>query len=187
MQNVIIHCHSLAHSHNTYSKTLLTRKHLRPKHLVFKARECHMLWIVWHLHIGKFKLTRYYLSVSNNHQCRDLRCKDEIIITLLTCICCLFPAVILDIVQEASFLIDSLGDARRCSRQGSAEQLRITWVCTSSPVTMLPTALRAADTTLCWLCLQNNIHITWKSIILPAFKWSIQYIFWEYFLCTWAW
>jgi len=26
-----------------------------------------------------------------------------------------------------------------------------------------------------------------KSIILPTFKWSTQYIFWEYFLCTWAW
>lgn len=43
-----------------------------------------------------------------------------------TWICALFPAVMLDTVQQASFLMDSLGLLRRCSRHGSAEQFKIT-------------------------------------------------------------
>lgn len=43
-----------------------------------------------------------------------------------TCICALFPAVMLEIVQHASFLIDSLGLLRSWSRDCSAEQFRIT-------------------------------------------------------------
>ena len=79
-----------------------------------------------------------------------------------TWICALLPAVILEIVQHASFRMDSFWLLRRCKRQGSAEQLSITWVCTSSPVTILPTALRAADTTVCWACLKlsNNEKLT---------------------------
>ena len=65
-----------------------------------------------------------------------------------TCICCLFPAVMFDIVQQASFLMDSLGADSKCRRQGRAPQLMMTWVWMSSPVTMLPTARSAADTTL---------------------------------------
>ena len=71
-----------------------------------------------------------------------------------TCICSLLPAVILEIAQHASFLMDSLALPSRCSRHGRAELLIITCVCTSSPVTMLPTARNAADTTLCWVCLK---------------------------------
>lgn len=43
-----------------------------------------------------------------------------------TCICARFPAVILEIVQQASFLMDSLGLLRRCNRDCNAEQFRIT-------------------------------------------------------------
>lgn len=92
-----------------------------------------------------------------------------------TWICALFPAVMLDMVQHASFLMDSLGLLNKCRRQGRAEQFRITfgrkegvrspdpgtatafpagnsspltWVWMSSPVTMLPTARRAGEATL---------------------------------------
>lgn len=44
-----------------------------------------------------------------------------------TWICALFPAVMLDTVQQASFLMDSLGLLSRCNRHGNAEQFRITW------------------------------------------------------------
>lgn len=44
-----------------------------------------------------------------------------------TCICALFPAVMLEMVQHASFFIDSFGLLRRCSRQGRAEQFNTTW------------------------------------------------------------
>lgn len=90
-----------------------------------------------------------------------------------------FPAVMLDTVQHASFLMDSLGLLRRWSKHGSAAQFKITWddkhpsrsqmapftfytvhgkwvntwsastwVWMSSPVTMLPTARKAGETTL---------------------------------------
>lgn len=44
-----------------------------------------------------------------------------------TWICALFPAVMLDMVQHASFLMDSLGLLNKCRRQGRAEQFRITF------------------------------------------------------------
>lgn len=43
-----------------------------------------------------------------------------------TCIWALLPAVIFEIVQQASFRIDSLGLLSKWRRQGSAEQLRMT-------------------------------------------------------------
>lgn len=67
--------------------------------------------------------------------------------TTCTCICARFPAVMLEMVQQASFLMDSLVLESRWRRQGRAEQFNTTCVWMSSPVTMLPTALRAADTT----------------------------------------
>lgn len=75
-------------------------------------------------------------------ECHNMDCFFEI-----TCICCRLPAVIFDIVQQASFLTASLVELSRCSRQGNAEQFKITCVWISSPVTMLPTARSAADTT----------------------------------------
>lgn len=44
-----------------------------------------------------------------------------------TCICARFPAVMLEIVQQASFLIDSLGLLRSWRRDCSAEQFKITY------------------------------------------------------------
>jgi len=44
-----------------------------------------------------------------------------------TCICALFPAVILEIVQHASFRMLSLELLSKCKRLGSALQFRITY------------------------------------------------------------
>ena len=44
-----------------------------------------------------------------------------------TCICALFPAVILEIVQHASFRMLSLELLSKCNRLGSALQFRITY------------------------------------------------------------
>lgn len=44
-----------------------------------------------------------------------------------TWICALFPAVMLDMVQHASFLMDSLGLLNKWRRQGRAEQFKITF------------------------------------------------------------
>lgn len=52
-------------------------------------------------------------------------------------------------VQHASFLILSRDCPSNSNKEGKAEQFKTTCVCTSSPVTMLPTALRAALVTLC--------------------------------------
>jgi len=60
-----------------------------------------------------------------------------------------FPAVMLDIVQHASFRIASFKLERRLNNAGRAPQLIITWVCTSFPVTMLPTDRRAGVWTYC--------------------------------------
>ena len=74
----------------------------------------------------------------------------------VTCICVRLPAVMFEMVQHASLRIDSFVLLSWCMRHGSAEQLRITCVWMSSPVTMLPTARSAADTTLCDGCLQTQ-------------------------------
>lgn len=47
--------------------------------------------------------------------------------TVFTWIWARFPAVMLDTVQHASFLMDSLGLLSRCSKHGRAEQFKITW------------------------------------------------------------
>lgn len=47
--------------------------------------------------------------------------------SFITWICALFPAVMFDIVQHASFLIDSLGLLSKCSKLCRAEQFNITW------------------------------------------------------------
>jgi len=46
--------------------------------------------------------------------------------TGFTWIWALFPAVMLETVQHASFRIDSLGLLSKCKRQGNAEQFKIT-------------------------------------------------------------
>lgn len=68
-------------------------------------------------------------------------------------ICCRLPAVIFDIVHDASLRIDSFSDDSKWSMCGRAPLFRITWVWMSSPVTILPTARKAALTILCESCL----------------------------------
>ena len=80
------------------------------------------------------------------------------IFTDITWICCLFPAVMLEIVQQASLRIDSLGELSKWSRQCMTEQLSTTCVCTSSPVTMLPTARSAPCTTDGVVCINNSTN-----------------------------
>lgn len=55
----------------------------------------------------------------------------------VTCICALFPAVMLEMVQHASFFIDSFGLLRRCSRQGRAEQFNTTWNTNTNPLVII--------------------------------------------------
>lgn len=55
----------------------------------------------------------------------------------ITCICALFPAVMLEMVQHASFLIDSLALLRRCSKQGRAEQFNTTWNTHINPLVII--------------------------------------------------
>lgn len=71
-------------------------------------------------------------------------------------ICWRLPAVIFDIVHDASFRIDSFSDDSKCRMWGNAPLFRITCVWTSSPVTILPTARRAALTMLCESCLNQR-------------------------------
>lgn len=72
----------------------------------------------------------------------------NILASMTAWICCRFPAVMFDIVHEASFRIDSLSDDSKCKIWGRAPLFKMTWVWVSSPVTMLPTALKAALTVL---------------------------------------
>lgn len=44
-----------------------------------------------------------------------------------TCICALLPAVMFDIVQQASFLMDSFGLLSKCNKLCRAEQFRTTY------------------------------------------------------------
>lgn len=44
-----------------------------------------------------------------------------------TCICILFPAVMLEMVQHDSLRMDSLELLSRCNKHGNAEQLKITY------------------------------------------------------------
>merc|ERR1719201_681036 len=55
----------------------------------------------------------------------------------------LLPAVMFEIVQQASFLMPFFGFPNSANKQGSAEKLMMICVCRSSPVTMLPTVLSA--------------------------------------------
>ena len=62
--------------------------------------------------------------------------------------CSLVPAVMLEMVQQASFLMLFLWlVVSRFSRHGKAPQLMMTCVWRSSPVTMLPTVRNAGTST----------------------------------------
>lgn len=64
-----------------------------------------------------------------------------------TCICILLPAVVLDIAQHASFLTLERGWSKSNCIAGRTDELMTTCVWTSSPVNMLPIALRAGEIT----------------------------------------
>lgn len=64
----------------------------------------------------------------------------------------------LEMVQQASLRIDSLVELSRGKRHCRALQLSMTCVWTSSPVTMLPTALNAAWTTFNEPCINNSTN-----------------------------
>mmetsp|Transcript_11649 Transcript_11649/g.26397 ORF Transcript_11649/g.26397 Transcript_11649/m.26397 type:complete len:397 (+) Transcript_11649:621-1811(+) len=69
----------------------------------------------------------------------------------------LFPAVMFEMVQHASFLMDFLCPCcSRFSKQGSAWQLMTICVCTSSPVTMFPTVRSAGMRTAALLCSRSS-------------------------------
>lgn len=88
-------------------------------------------------------------------------------------ICWRFPAVIFDIVHEASFRIDSFSEDNRCKMWGNAPLFKITWVWTSSPVTMLPTARSAALTMLCESCLDKQKMQKMTIVISKIWSWNV--------------
>lgn len=81
---------------------------------------------------------------------------ENILASITAWICCRLPAAIFDIVQQASFRTVAFPEFSNCSMQGNALQFKMTCVCISSPVTMLPTARKAAVTTLVSGCLFGN-------------------------------
>eukprot|EP01085_Mycamoeba_gemmipara_P003287 Mycagemm_TRINITY_DN9337_c0_g1::TRINITY_DN9337_c0_g1_i1::g.3287::m.3287 type:complete len:118 gc:universal TRINITY_DN9337_c0_g1_i1:49-402(+) len=62
----------------------------------------------------------------------------------------------LEMVQQASFLMLFLGLESRASRQGMADTLRIIWVWRSSPVTMFPTVRSAGVCTEYEVCMRSS-------------------------------
>ena len=72
-----------------------------------------------------------------------------------------------------SFLIDSLEAERSCRRHGRAPQLMMTWVWMSSPVTMFPTALRAALMTDCWLFMRSSTILLQTPLSITAWILSL--------------
>lgn len=74
-------------------------------------------------------------------------------------ICSFVPAVMFEMVQQASFLMLFLWFAvSRVRRQLRAPQLMTTWVCMSLPVTILPTVRRAGTRTAGDECLHSRRH-----------------------------
>lgn len=71
-------------------------------------------------------------------------------------ICDEFPAVIFEMVQQASFRMPSFVELSSAKRQGNALLLMMTCVCTSSPVTMFPTDRRAGVWTEVEACMSSS-------------------------------
>jgi hypothetical protein len=72
----------------------------------------------------------------------------------------------LEMVQQASFRIPSLGEESKLSKAGRAPEEMMTWVWRSSPVTMLPTDRRAGVWTAVEGCLDVNQESIWRGWIL---------------------
>lgn len=62
--------------------------------------------------------------------------------------------MMLEMVQQASLRMPSLGEDSKLRRAGRAPDVMMTWVCRSSPVTMLPTERRAGVWTAVEGCLK---------------------------------
>jgi hypothetical protein len=75
--------------------------------------------------------------------------------SMIAWICMGEPAVMLEIVQQASLRMPSLGEESKLRRAGSAPDEMTTWVWRSSPVTMLPTERRAGVWTAVEGCLET--------------------------------
>lgn len=92
-----------------------------------------------------------------NSSCRKMWIRTGKMLASMTAwICCRLPAVMFETVHDASFRIDSFSDDSKCRMCGSAPLFSMTWVWTSSPVTMFPTARRAAFTMLFESCLEGR-------------------------------
>lgn len=79
---------------------------------------------------------------------RMLMRRGKMLASMMAWICCMLPAAMFDMVQQVSLTIVSFSAFSSWYKAGRALQLSTTCVCVSSPVTMLPTARRAADVTL---------------------------------------
>ena len=79
---------------------------------------------------------------------------------MTACIWAQFPAVILEIVQQASLRRPSFGLDNKLNKAGKAPQLMITWVWTSSPVTIFPTERNAGVWTEVDECLNEGINMS---------------------------
>lgn len=77
-------------------------------------------WILTIFLSGCLSMSRWTHFLPCDKSLHDSQCNP-------TCICALFPAVILEIVQHASFRMLSLELLSKCNRLGSALQLRITY------------------------------------------------------------
>merc|ERR1719247_2979303 len=85
----------------------------------------------------------------------------------------LFPAVMFEIVQQASFLIPFLGLPSKANKQGKAEKLMMICVCRSSPVTMLPTVLRAGVCTDGDGCMSSSTNLLHTPASMTAWIFSL--------------
>mmetsp|Transcript_20263 Transcript_20263/g.56183 ORF Transcript_20263/g.56183 Transcript_20263/m.56183 type:complete len:214 (+) Transcript_20263:353-994(+) len=95
--------------------------------------------------------------MSNSAVCRRCTRGPMRPVSITAWIWSLVPAVMLEIVQQASFLMLFLWvDWSSASRQLSTLQLTITCVCMSSPVTIFPTVRRAGTITDGTLCMRSS-------------------------------
>mmetsp|Transcript_54587 Transcript_54587/g.95436 ORF Transcript_54587/g.95436 Transcript_54587/m.95436 type:complete len:208 (+) Transcript_54587:618-1241(+) len=81
--------------------------------------------------------------MSNSLDCRSSISLGNTLALITAWICSAVPAVILEMVQQASLRMFFLGLSNIHSRAGNALRLMMNCVCESSPVTMLPTVRRA--------------------------------------------
>merc|ERR1719271_228921 len=84
----------------------------------------------------------------------------------------LLPAVMLLIVQQASFRMPFLGLPSKANKQGSAEKLMMICVCRSSPVTMFPTVRNAGVCTEGDGCMRSSTNLLQTPASMTAWIFS---------------